>query len=145
MKKLRKKRRSRGTDQPFPVPLEAVKLELLHGDDHAGARLDGRQRSLIDPPLEHRAEPALPKQAVRPEVPRGALELAEGELAEVRRLQDLRLAPGSRRHRRRRRRLGAERAGIGPVLAAVLRTCPWIATTTVSSQLTQHRNSASLS
>lgn len=117
----------RDTNQPFPVPLEAVELELLDGDDDPGARPDGRERALIHPPLEHGPEAPLPEQAVRPEVPRGAFELAEAELADIRRLQDLRLRTRGWRHRRRRAgRLGAEGAGVGRVLADALRTGgPW--------------------
>ena len=113
------------TYQPLLVPLEAVQLELLHGDDHPGAGLGGSEGALVHPPLEHGAEAPLPQQVVRPEVPGGASELTEGEPAEIGGLQDLFLGPRSRRHREGRT-LGTEGAAAGMSRITALGIVTWM-------------------
>lgn len=84
------------------MALEAVLVELLDGDDHAGAGPAGEEGVLVHPTLEDGAEASLAEHAVGPEVPRRRLELVEREAPHVGTPQDLALAPwGHRRHRRR--------------------------------------------
>jgi hypothetical protein len=133
----------KGTNQPFPVALEAVELELLHGDNHPSPRLDRHESSLVHPSLEHGPKAALSKQVVWPEVPRGASQLAEGEFPDIRPFQNLCLGTRSRRHRRRGARcLGAKSAAVGSVLAAILGTCPWIlqASSCLAKKLSAKKN-----
>ena len=73
---------------PFLQALHALGVELLDGDDHAGAAARGAHRPLVDPPLVHPPEPALAEDAVRLEVPRRRPELREREDSEVGDLQD---------------------------------------------------------
>jgi hypothetical protein len=80
------------------VALEAFLVELLDGDDHAGAGPGRGEGLLIDPSLEDEAEAPLAEDAVGTEVPGGGPQLVEGEAPDVGGLEDVALA--ARRHRR---------------------------------------------
>ena len=74
---------------PFLVALHALRIELLDGNNHAGA-VPGRGHGLlIHPPFVDSPKPTFAEDAVRREVLGGRLELHECEGAEVGRLQDL--------------------------------------------------------
>ncbi|CAA7401868.1 unnamed protein product [Spirodela intermedia] len=77
-RKEKKWRRSR-KNQPLLVPLEALRVELLDGDHHAGAGLRRAEGVLVDPALEDGAESSFSEEAVRAEVPGGAAELVEDD------------------------------------------------------------------
>lgn len=61
------------------MPLEALLLELLDGDNNADARLRGRVGVLVDPSFENAPESSFPQIAVRAEVLRGGLEIVQSE------------------------------------------------------------------
>lgn len=90
--------------------MEALRVELLDGDHHAGAGLGRIQRLLIHPSLVHPPEPTLAEHAIRAEAPGGAPELREGEDPQVGHLQD----PPLLRQRQRHRLLRARAAAGGP-------------------------------
>ena len=90
MKRLIKMKRTR-LYLPFLIPLQALRVELLDSNDHAGATLGRVHRLLIHPSLVHPPKPSLPEDTVWPEVLGSRPELEERERAEVRRLQDLAL------------------------------------------------------
>lgn len=71
------------------MTLQAVLVEALDGDSHAGARLGGCHGCLIDPSLEDRSKAAFAEHAVRTEVSSGSLQVAETQVFEVGRLQDV--------------------------------------------------------
>lgn len=74
---------------PFLISLQALRVELLDGNNHASAVLGRVHGLLIHPAFVHPPKSPFTEDAVRPEVLGGRLELYECEGAEVGRLQDL--------------------------------------------------------
>jgi hypothetical protein len=67
---------------------EALRVELLDGDDDAGVALGWIERALVDPALVDRAEAALPEHHLRLQPARGHPQLGERELPQPRRFQN---------------------------------------------------------
>ena len=85
------KERNRGSKfyLPFLIPLQALRVELLDGNNHSGAVLGRGHRLLVHPAFVHPPKSPFTEDAVWPEVLGGRLELHECVGAEVGRLQDL--------------------------------------------------------
>lgn len=73
---------------PLLQALDALRVELLDGDDDAGAALGRVERALVDPALVDPAEAALPEHHLRLEPLRRRPQLRERELPQPRRLED---------------------------------------------------------
>ena len=65
------------------MALNALGLELLDGNDEAGAGAAGGEGLVVNPAFEDVAEAALAEEAVGAEVASGILEITEGEGFEV--------------------------------------------------------------
>lgn len=62
-------------DLPLLQALDALRVELLDGDDDAGVALGRVERALVDPALVDPAEAALPEHHLRLEPARGLPQL----------------------------------------------------------------------
>jgi hypothetical protein len=95
------------THLPLLQALDAIRVELLDGDDDAGVSLGRVERALVDLALVDLAEATLPEHHLRFEHMRGGLQLGERELPQLRHLQDPARRPGpgpglGTKHRHRR-------------------------------------------